>query len=91
MWATIIAALIAAAASTAAALITSRAQINKTITEVKTAQAVMVEEIKNLRREVEKHNGIVERTYKLETASALHDEQLRVANHRIADLEAQGK
>ena len=88
MWGTIIAALIAAAASTAAALITSRAQIAKTITEIKTAQAVMVEEIKTLRREVEKHNNLVERTYKLEKDSALHEEQIKVANHRIEDLEA---
>ena len=90
MWETIIAALIAAAASTAAALITSRAQLNKTISEVQTAQAVMVEEIKTLRREVERHNSIVDRTYRLERDSALHEEQIKVVNHRLSDLEVKG-
>lgn len=36
---------------------------------------------------VEKHNGVIERTYKLEQESAVHTEQIKVANHRIDDLE----
>ena len=34
-----------------------------------------------------KHNNLVERTYALEESVALMDERVRVANHRIADLE----
>jgi hypothetical protein len=36
---------------------------------------------------VEKHNGVIERTYKLEQETAVHTEQIKVANHRIEDLE----
>ena len=34
-----------------------------------------------------KHNGLVERTYHLEEAAAVFEEKLKVANHRIDDLE----
>lgn len=43
--------------------------------------------LKKLEEKVDKHNNIVERTYKLEEQSALHEEKIRVANHRIEDLE----
>ena len=36
---------------------------------------------------VEKHNTVNERTYKLEEMQAVMQEQIRVANHRIQDLE----
>ena len=38
---------------------------------------------------VEKHNTVIERTYILEETEAVMQEQIRVANHRIADLEKQ--
>lgn len=40
--------------------------------------------IESLEKKVDKHNSIIERTYKLE-------EQMKVANHRIADLEGEVK
>ena len=43
--------------------------------------------IQTLSDRVEKHNGVVERTYKLEQETAVHTEQIKVANHRIEDLE----
>lgn len=43
--------------------------------------------IQTLSDRVDKHNGVVERTYKLEQDSAVHTEQIKVANHRIEDLE----
>lgn len=43
--------------------------------------------IETLSNRVEKHNGVIERTYKLEQESAVHTEQIKVANHRIEDLE----
>jgi hypothetical protein len=48
--------------------------------------------IDELAKDVDKHNKVIERTYKLEDRANLHDEQIRVANHRIEDLErAQSK
>lgn len=38
-------------------------------------------------KKVEKHNTVIERTYKLEEAQAVMQEQIKVANHRIGDLE----
>ena len=43
--------------------------------------------IEQLEKKVEKHNNLVERTYRLEELQQLADERLRVANHRISDLE----
>lgn len=43
--------------------------------------------LEQLEKKVEKHNTVIERTYKLEERQAVHDEQLKVANHRIDDLE----
>ncbi len=43
--------------------------------------------LKKLEEKVDKHNQIVERTYKLEESCSLLDEKIKVANHRICDLE----
>lgn len=43
--------------------------------------------IEQLEKKVDKHNSVVERTYKLEQNFCLMDEKIRVANHRISDLE----
>ena len=40
-----------------------------------------------LEKKVEKHNNLITRTFRLEQAVALLDERVRVANHRISDLE----
>ena len=40
-----------------------------------------------LTKRVDKHNNTIERTYRLEEQVALHEEKLKVANHRIQDLE----
>lgn len=40
-----------------------------------------------LTKRVDKHNNVIERTYKLEELTALQEEKIKVANHRIEDLE----
>ena len=47
----------------------------------------MAYRLAQLERKVDKHNQVVERTYALEEAVSLLDERVKVANHRIADLE----
>lgn len=44
--------------------------------------------IEQLEKKVEKHNQVVERTYKLEQDAAVKAEEIRVINHRLEDLEA---
>ena len=46
--------------------------------------------IKQLENKVAAHNNLIERTYRLEELAALTDEKIRVANHRIDDLEDKG-
>ena len=43
--------------------------------------------IEQLEKKVEKHNNLITRTFRLEQQVALLDERVRVANHRISDLE----
>ena len=43
--------------------------------------------IEQLEKKVDKHNTVIERTYKLEEAQAVMQEQIKVANNRIKDLE----
>ena len=43
--------------------------------------------IEQLEAKVNQHNNLIERTFKLEEAEAILEEKVRVANHRIDDLE----
>lgn len=43
--------------------------------------------LKQLEKKVDLHNKVVERTYRLEEHEALLNEKMKVANHRIDDLE----
>ena len=44
--------------------------------------------IEQLEKKVEKHNSLVERTYKIEEEQEVEKEKFKVINHRIDDLEA---
>ena len=46
--------------------------------------------IEQLEKKVDKHNNIIERTYKLEDNDKLLEEKIKVANHRLDDLEKKG-
>ncbi len=43
--------------------------------------------LEQLERKVEVHNGAIDRVYKLEERTELQEEKIKVANHRIEDLE----
>lgn len=77
----IIAALIAAAASVASNIILSRKQSAEMDHKLETRQAVTDTKIEELTREVREHNNFAKRMPVVE-------EQIKVANHRIADLES---
>ena len=57
------------------------------IVSVMTANRITNYKIESLEEQVKKHNNVIERTYKLEEKFAVLDEQVKVANHRISDLE----
>lgn len=47
--------------------------------------------IEQLEKKVDKHNQVIDRVYKLEQRDAVVDEEIKVANHRIDDLETFNK
>ncbi len=51
------------------------------------ASALIAYRLEQLEEKVEKHNQVVERTFRLEDNDALLEEKIKVANHRIEDLE----
>lgn len=57
------------------------------IVSVITANRLTNYKIEELRKEVEKHNKVVERVYNLEKGAEVTEEKIKVANHRIEDLE----
>jgi hypothetical protein len=77
---TIVSGIISAAAAIVVCLITSAAQSRKT-------EALIVYKLDELTKRVDKHNNVIERTYKLEELTAIQEEKIKVANHRIEDLE----
>lgn len=47
--------------------------------------------IEQLEKKVEKHNNVIERVFNLEKDEALINEDIKVINHRIKDLEESHK
>ncbi len=47
--------------------------------------------LEQLEKKVEKHNNLVERVYGIEKRCDVTEEQIKVANHRIKDLEKKGE
>ncbi len=47
--------------------------------------------IKQLEEKVDKHNQVIDRVYQLERQGAVVDEEIKVVNHRIKDLECYHK
>lgn len=84
---TIIAALISAAAAILVCVINNNANHQKLLSELEKRDALQAYRIEQLEKKVDKHNNVIERTYHLEEAEAVIREQIKVANHRIEDLE----
>ena len=57
----------------------------------KKSAALMAYRLGQLEQKVDRHNKIIERTYALEMKTEVMEERIKVANHRIDDLEKEGK
>ena len=55
--------------------------------DLEVLKAAISSELGSLRREVEKHNNVIERVYDLEARMDVQEERQKVANHRLDDLE----
>ena len=51
------------------------------------ANKLITYRLEQLEKKVEKHNNVIERVFKLEQKDAVEEEEIKVINHRIADLE----
>ena len=84
------------------AMMAMKSEYEKSLMEVKSATAKIMAEMSaeiqqrialldvkfdELTKKVEKHNGLVERTYKLESDAKVVEEQIRATNNRIKNLE----
>ena len=78
--ATIISACISAAVTLLVCLISNHGQQEKT-------RALMEYKLNELTKRDDKHYNTIDRTYHLEEQMALQEEKMKVANHRISDLE----
>lgn len=67
---------------------TSITHLNKNMESMKQG---LSDSVDCLRDEVRAHNKLIDRTYALEKKTDIHDEKIRVANHRISDLEENEK
>lgn len=89
---TVIAVLITGGINVAITLVSAVAQSKNVLQQIKAEsemsdqkleaklekhQAVTNEKIEELSRRVEKHNSVIERTYRLENEAARHDEQIK--------------
>ena len=79
-WTTILAAVISALAAIAVCVISNHYQNENT-------RNLLEYRLTELEKKVDKHNNLIERTYEVEKQIKLHDEKIRVANHRLNDLE----
>lgn len=67
---------------------TSITHLNKNMESMKRG---LSDSVDCLRDEVRAHNKLIDRTYALEKKTDIHDEKIRVVNHRISDLEENEK
>ena len=77
---TIISACISAGVTLVICLLNNHGQQEKT-------RAFMEYKLDELTKRVDEHNHVVERTYSIERERSIQKEQIKVANHRIEDLE----
>ena len=55
------------------------------------AAALMAYRVEQLEKKQDRNNNLIERMYHAEEQLSVHDEKIKVANHRIDDLEKDAK
>ena len=73
------------------AIITGLITLVGTIITVLASNSKTLYRIEQLEKKQDKYNNLQERTYNLETKTELQEEKIKVANHRIDDLEQKAK
>lgn len=68
-------------------IIASRAQGKQMDTKLQVSLTEMRKDIQSLRDETKRHNGLIERTYRLETSVARLEDEDHRQNRRLEELE----
>ena len=69
------------------AVITGIATVVAVIVANRKSNTLIAYRLEQLEKKVDKHNTVIERTYELEKRAEVIEEQIKVVNHRIGDLE----
>ena len=83
----IITSLIIASSSIICQLLINASNRKKLKADNESTKSLIVYRIDKLEQKQDKYNHLQERVFNLEKNSAVTDEEIKVANHRIADLE----
>ena len=84
----IIVALITGGLTLAGVVITVIAGNKKTAAQIKAQSDLTIYRIEQLEKKQDQHNSLIERMFKAEERIAVNEEQIKVANRRLEDLEA---
>lgn len=84
---TVIAALIGGGVTLVVCIINNIFQQRKVADQQRQTALLLEYKLDELTKKVEKHNNLVERMYRIEETATLYEEKMKVANHRISDLE----
>ena len=69
------------------ALVTALGALAGTYFANRRSSALIAYRLSELEKKQDKHNAVIERTYRLEERTEVQEEKLKVANHRLDDLE----
>ena len=86
-----VSALITGAVTLAVSVINANANHSKLMQELKARDELQLYRIEQLEKKQDLHNEVITRTFKLEEHASIVDEKLKVANHRIDDLEKEAQ
>lgn len=84
---TIISSVISGVVALLVCMLNSHSQKRAAKTQYEETISLIEYKLDTLTKRVEQHNNLIDRTYKLEEMTALQEEKIKVANHRIEDLE----
>lgn len=83
----IVTALISAAAAIAVCILNSNINNRRLLSQLEKQDELQAYRIEQLEGKVDRHNRMVERTYKLEREYATHNEKLKAIDRRVEELE----
>lgn len=91
MWEVIISSIISAVSAIIVCVISNNAQNERRAQEHQATIKLVTYRLEQLEKKQDLHNNAVSRLYEVERKLGIDEEKIRVANHRIEDLEEMAK